>query len=157
MKLLMLNIVLAFGWALLAGSLTVGQLFLGFIVGYAALWISSPLHGPSDYFSRLPRVIRLIGFFLYELVVSSLRVVWDVVTPPILAKPGIVAVPLETSSDGEIFLLSSLVSLTPGTLSLDVSRDRRILYVHAMFADDPEAVRLSVKRGMERRVLAVTR
>ena len=157
MILLMLNVGLAIGWALLAGSVTIGQLLLGFVVGYAALWIARPVHGHDDYFARLPRVLRLIGFFHYELVVSSIRVVWDVVTPPILARPGIIAVPLEPSNDGEIFLLSSLVSLTPGTLSLDVSDDRRTLYVHAMFADDPEAVRQSVKEGMERRVLAVTR
>lgn len=157
MILLMLNVGLAIGWALLNGSLTVGQLLFGFVVGYAALWIARPLHGHADYFSRLPRVLRLIGFFHYELVVSSIRVVWDVVTPPILARPGIIAVPLEPANDGEIFLLSSLVSLTPGTLSLDVSDDRRTLYVHAMFADDPEDVRQSVKEGMERRVLAVTR
>ncbi len=157
MTLLMLNIALAIGWALLTGSLTFGQLLLGFAVGYGALWIARPLHGHDDYFSRLPRAVRLIVFFHYELVVSSLRVVWDVVTPPILARPGIIAVRLEPASDGEIFLLSSLVSLTPGTLSLDVSEDRRILYVHAMFADDPEEVRQSVKNGMERRVLAVTR
>lgn len=157
MTLLMLNIALAIGWALLAGSVTIGQLLLGFAVGYGVLWIARPLHGHADYFSRLPRAVRLIGFFHYELVVSSIRVVWDILTPPILARPGIVAVPLEPANEAEIFLLSSLVSLTPGTLSLDVSDDRRTLYVHAMFADDAEAVRQSVKEGMERRVLAVTR
>ncbi len=67
------------------------------------------------------------------------------------------AVPLEVSSDAEIILLTSLISMTPGSLCLDVSSDRRVLYVHVMFLDDPEVFRRSVKRDLERRVLELTR
>jgi multicomponent Na+:H+ antiporter subunit E len=63
----------------------------------------------------------------------------------------------DARDDLEILILANMVSLTPGTLSLEVSDDRRILYVHAMFIDEPENVRRSIKEGLERRILEVTR
>lgn len=153
MNLLALNIFLAIGWASLIGSFSLGSLATGFIVGYVALWVARPLFGESTYFWRVYRVVRLAALFLYELVVSSLRVAWDVVTPAHLSKPGIIAMPLDAKGDTEILLVASLISLTPGTLSLDVSPDRKTLYVHGMFVEDPEALKQELKQGMERSVI----
>jgi multicomponent Na+:H+ antiporter subunit E len=72
-------------------------------------------------------------------------------------RPGIVAVPLDAQTDLEITLMANLITLTPGTLSLDVSEDRHTLYVHAMFVDSPESVRDSIKNGFERRLLELIR
>lgn len=157
MKLLVLNAALALGWAVLMGSFTLAGLLLGFVVGYAAIWIARPLFGETTYFERVWRVLSLAILFVYELIVSSLRVVWDVVTPTHLSRPGIVALPLDAKTDAEILTVASLISLTPGTLSLDVSPDRRTLYVHAMFVEDPEDVRRELKEGMERKVLEAMR
>lgn len=73
--------------------------------------------------------------------------------------PGVVAIPLDARTDVEITLLANLITLTPGSLSLDLSEDRRVLYVHAMYIDggDVEAYRRSVKEGLERRVLELLR
>ena len=101
--------------------------------------------------------IHLFAVFCWELVISSLRVAWDVVTPAANRRPGIVAVPLNAKTDWEITLLANLVTLTPGSLSLDVSPDRSTLYVHAMFAEDPDEVRRSITEGFERRLLALLR
>jgi multicomponent Na+:H+ antiporter subunit E len=60
-------------------------------------------------------------------------------------------------SDNEITMLSNLLTLTPGTLSLDVSADRKVLYVHAMYIDDVDEVRRKIKEGFERRILEVLR
>ena len=65
--------------------------------------------------------------------------------------------PLDANTDGEITLLANLITLTPGTLSFDLSKDRRTLYVHAMFVDSPESVRDTIKSGFERRLLELTR
>ena len=153
MNLLALNIFLAIGWASLIGSFSLGSLATGFVVGYIALWVARPLFGENTYFLRVYRVIRLAALFLYELLVSSLRVAWDVVTPAHLSKPGIIAMPLDAKGDTEILLVASLISLTPGTLSLDVSPDRKTLYVHGMFVEDPEALKQELKQGMERSVI----
>ncbi len=73
--------------------------------------------------------------------------------------PGVVAIPLDVTTDIEITLLACLITLTPGSVSLDLSQDRRTLFVHAMYIDnqDVEAYRRSVKDGLERRILELLR
>ncbi len=156
-SLLLLNLFLAFAWCAAFGTFTLLSLLIGFVVGSAALWFTRPLYGDTGYFLHGGRMVRLGVFFVYELVVSSLRVVWDVLTPEVRSRPGILAVPIEAETDMEIMLLANLISLTPGTLSLDVSTDRKVLYVHAMFIDDPATSVAEVKEGMERRLLEVMR
>lgn len=153
MNLFLLNAFLAISWAALMGSFSLASLAVGFGIGYGALWIARPLFGESPYFQRVWRVLRLVFLFIYELVVSSLRVVWDVVTPTHLSRPGIIALPLAAKQETEILLVANLISLTPGSLSLDLSPDRKTLYVHAMFVEDPEALRRELKSGIERWVL----
>jgi len=80
-------------------------------------------------------------------------------TPVSYVCPGVVAIPLDARTDVEITLLANLISLTPGSVSIDLSEDKSILYVHAMYIDggDVEAYRRSIKEGLERRVLEVLR
>ena len=151
------NLALAFLWAAVLGEFTLGNLAAGFAIGFVILAIASELFGSSGYFLRTLRLIEFIGFFFGQLLLSSVRVTLDVLTPRHLAQPGIVAIPLDAKTDGEITLLANLVSLTPGSLSLDVSGDRKTLFVHVMFLDDVEEVRREVKEGFERRVLELLR
>ncbi|KQI72596.1 sodium:proton antiporter [Loktanella sp. 5RATIMAR09] len=156
MNLFLLNLLLAVIWASLWGSLTSFQLVAGFIMGFVTLWIAQPLFGgPSGYYLRAYRIVRLVLYFLYDLCVSSIRVAYDVITPTDYSNPKILEMPLDVKSDIEILLVTNLISLTPGTLSLDVTPDRKTLIVHAMFADDPDAVIASLKNGMERMVKEV--
>ncbi|MEX1311356.1 MAG: Na+/H+ antiporter subunit E [Candidatus Sulfomarinibacteraceae bacterium] len=157
MRVLSLNLLVALLWAALAGSVDTAHLAVGFVVGYAALWLARPVLGETRYFRKVVDVVSFLCFFMYELVLSNLRVAWDVLTPTSYRRPGVVAVPLENASDTEITLLANLVTLTPGSLSLDVSPDRTCLYVHAMFVDDPESLKTEIKEGFERRVLEVLR
>ena len=153
MSIFGLNAFLALSWAALIGNFTLTNLLIGYVVGYLALWVARPLFARTVYFERVWRVLRLAMMFIYELVVSSMRVVWDVITPSHLACPGIITIPLDARGEGEILLVDNLISLTPGTLSLDLSPDGKTLYVHAMFVDDPDALRRELKEGMERYVL----
>ncbi|MCU0726614.1 MAG: Na+/H+ antiporter subunit E [Planctomycetes bacterium] len=157
MNAFLANMLLAIAWAALLGRIDLGNLAFGFLLGYLTLaWVGS-VPGSRAYVSRLPRAAGLLLFFLWELVLSTLRVALDVVTPHPMRRPGVVAIPLDARTDLEITLLSSLITLTPGSLSLDVSEDRRYLYVHAMFLDDPEEFRRGIKEGFERRVLELLR
>ncbi len=157
MNLFFINVFIAFGYMGVQGQFSLSGLTIGFSLGYLALWITQPLYGKSRYFQRVPKAILLLGYFLVELVHSNLRVAWDVITPGHISRPGIVGVPLSARSDMEILLVANLISLTPGTLSVDLSDDRRTLFVHVMFLDDPERFRQSIKEGLEQRVLEVTR
>jgi multicomponent Na+:H+ antiporter subunit E len=147
------NVVLAVVWAALLGELSVFNLASGFVLGFAALWVIQPLTGASSYFFRAYAWVKLVILFHYELVVSSVEVAWDVLTPRHRARPAIIEMPLDVTSDAGILLVTNLISLTPGTLSIDVTDDRKTLVIHAMFADEPEALVRTLKSGMERWVI----
>jgi multicomponent Na+:H+ antiporter subunit E len=104
----------------------------------------------------VPRFIGFLGFFIKELVQANLRVAFDILTPPWHMQPGVIALPLSARTEMEITLVANLISLTPGTLSLDVSDDRKVLYIHAMFLDDEEELRRNLKE-MEHRALELFR
>ncbi len=152
MKLFQLNLLLAGGWCALFGTFDLGTFIQGFLLAFAALSLSSPMFEQTAYFKRALLAARLGAYFLYELTVSGLQVAWDVITPGHGSRPGIIAVPLDLEEPIQITVLANLISLTPGSLSLDVSPDRTTLYVHEMFVDDPDATRRRIKEGFERLV-----
>lgn len=156
MNLFLLNILLALLWAMLTGTLTATSLITGFFLGLIVLAIVGRALGRRLYVVGLWRGVVLLFVFLWELLVSSLRVAYDVLSPGHNYKPAIVAVPIDLERDVQITLLANLVSLTPGTLSLDVSRDKKTLFVHSMNAPDPEALRRSIKGSFERRIRELT-
>jgi multicomponent Na+:H+ antiporter subunit E len=157
MRAFLLNLVLATVWALLMGRIDLPNLVVGFVLGFGVLWLLQPLLGGTAYFRRIPQAARFLGYFLKELVIANFVVARDVLAPRPRRRPGVVAVPLDARTDAEITLLSMLVLLTPGTLVIDVSDDRSVMYIHAMFLDTPEALCREIKEGFERRVLELLR
>lgn len=152
-----LNAVLAFAWAFITGAFTLFNLVLGFVLAYIALWLPRHLWGDVKYFRRTWLVLRLIGVFLYELVKSGVSVARMVFSPRMGFRSGILAIPLDTQRDLDITLFANLISLTPGTLSLDVSDDRRTLYVHAMHTEHPEADKQAMKQAFEKNIAEALR
>lgn len=152
MSVLFVNVMLALTWGFLTGSLTSDTLVEGFIIGYLVLWLASPLYGPTTYFRKFRQAVSFILFFLQELVIATFRVARVVIDPNLNICPAIIAVPLDVKTDLQITLLANLVTLTPGTLTLDISNDRRIMYVHAMHVEDVEQYRQEIKQGFERRI-----
>lgn len=150
-----LNLILALLWGGVSQSFTLANLVIGFLLGILVLYISEKALGTTSYLLRLWAIVKITGFFLWALLTSSIRVAWEVITPTPHMNPGVIAVPLEDLSDEEITLMANLISLTPGTLSLDVSDDKSRLYVHAMYIDDVEALRNELKYDFERRVKRV--
>lgn len=101
---------------------------------------------------------ELAGFTFYELMLANLRVARYTVSRLRTLRPAVLRVPLEPDlTDTEITLLASLITLTPGTLTLDVSRDRSAMFVHFMHVEDDAQAIAAVKNGFERRILKVTR
>jgi multicomponent Na+:H+ antiporter subunit E len=151
------NIVLAAVWAFAVGELSLLNLTIGFTLGYAVLWLGRNVFGAEDYCARLPRLLELLLYFFWKLIQANLRVAHDVITPKHRMRPGIIAVPLDARTDGEITLLASMLTLTPGSLSLEVSPDRQLLFVHVLYLRDVEAEKRTIKEGFERRLLEVLR
>lgn len=159
MKQFLTNIVLAVIWAAVTGTISLGNLAIGFLLGYLVMLVAAPAIDAENYTRRLRLAVGFIFYFLKELFVSSIRVAIDVIKPSFKMKSGIVGIPLDAESDLEKTLLANSISLTPGTLSLDISEDGKTLYIHAMYIDegDVDAVRREIKSGMERHILEITR
>jgi multicomponent Na+:H+ antiporter subunit E len=155
--LLALHLALALLWGMVTGSLGLVNLVVGFMVAGGVLHFVGPALGDPRYGVRVWKILSLILFFFRELLVSSVRVAIDVLRPSMTMTPAVIAVPLDLEQDAAITLLANLVSLTPGTLSIDVAQDRSCLYVHAMYGEDPEALRRSIKHDFERRIQEVFR
>ncbi|KGF68742.1 cation:proton antiporter [Hoeflea sp. BAL378] len=157
MSLFLVNVLLALAWSAVTGSFTFLNFAFGFVLAIFALSLIREQVGSIGYFSRARRVISLFLLFLYELVLSAWRVAVIVLSPRMDLKPGIFAYPLRVDRDFEITMLANLITLTPGTLSVDVSDDRRTLYVHAMDASDPDATRRDIAEGFERKIMEAFR
>ncbi len=157
MTLMLANILLALAWAAVTGSFTVLNLAFGFVLGAAVLHIIRQEVGSLGYFTRAWRVFSLALLFVVELILASWRVAILVLSPRMNIHPGIFIYPLKVDRDFEIALLANLMTLTPGTLSVDVSPDRRFLYVHALDCSDPDALRREIAQGFERKILEAFR
>jgi multicomponent Na+:H+ antiporter subunit E len=150
--MLLLNILLALAWIALTGEFEPGNFIEGFILGYLALWLLQPISRQSIYFRRARTAISFVLFFVWELVKANVRVAASVLGPTERLQPGVVAIALDVKSDLGITLLANLITLTPGTLTLDISADQRVIYVHTIHLEDPQAFRRQIKSGFERRV-----
>ncbi len=151
------NVFLALIWAAATEHITLGNLAIGFGVGYVVLWFLRPVIGPSNYFRKVRLGVGFVAFLFVELIRANWRVTLDVLTPRRHMRSAVVAVPLDVQTDLEITLLANLITLTPGTLSLDVSDDRRVLYIHTISLGDPAEFRRDIKDGFERRLLELLR
>ncbi|TPW26681.1 Na+/H+ antiporter subunit E [Pararhizobium mangrovi] len=153
MNTAIMNLLLAVVWVAVTGSLTVVNFAFGFVLAMVGLWLVREQVGTVGYLSRTWRLLILALLFLYELAMSAYSVAKLVLSPRMDLKPGIFAYPLRLEGDFEITLLANLITLTPGTLSVDVSDDCKTLYVHAIDCSDPEAARRDIAEGFERRIM----
>jgi multicomponent Na+:H+ antiporter subunit E len=146
------SILLALAWAALQGEVTLINLVVGYAVGYAILaLLGKGGVMPATLASRTVRALGLGAFFGWELVRANFRVAADVLRGSRI-KPAVVAIPLDVTSDGEILLLSMLINITPGSVTIDLSDDRHTLYVHVMHMNTAAQTRREIKNGFERRV-----
>lgn len=153
-KSLVINLLLAIVWVFITGELTLLNFCLGLFLGYIILLIAQPLLPVTHYARRLWYLTDLLAVFLIDVLVSSLKVAWDIVTPDGDLLPGVIAIPLTVKSDLEITVLANLIALTPGTLALDVSADHSHLFIHMMHIPnrDIAAQIARIKDHFERRV-----
>ncbi|WP_417885094.1 Na+/H+ antiporter subunit E [Zunongwangia sp.] len=149
------NILLTFVWVVLTGDFHFTNYLFGFILSYFILMVITSGARKAKYFTIVPKLINFVFFFVYELIKANLQVAWEVGTPKLHMRPGIIKVPLTVQSDAGITLLANMITLTPGTLSLDVSDDKKVLYVHAMYIDDKEEFVAGIKNGFEKRILDI--
>jgi multicomponent Na+:H+ antiporter subunit E len=101
---------------------------------------------------RFFRVLAFIVYYLKELVISSLYVAYDIITPKDLMKPGFVEVPIDLKKETAIIALANLISMTPGSLTVDMTPDKKKFYIHAMYLFDKEKFIEKIKTELEHRL-----
>jgi multicomponent Na+:H+ antiporter subunit E len=147
------SILLALAWAALQGEITLFNLVVGYAAGYVILaLLAKGGVMPSTLASRTARTVELAAFFAWELMLANVRVALDVISPRTAIQPAVIAIPLDVTRDGEILLLSMLINITPGSVTIDLSDDRRTLYVHVMHMKSADESRREIKEGFERRI-----
>lgn len=153
---LLLNFMIAFLWSFLHNDWTGPRFVVGFLLGIGVLF------GMRRFWSRLYlekvwAIIRLFFLLLRELIVSSYAVVKAVLRPELNIRPAILEYTTELSSDWEVATLITLLCLTPGSVVLEVSKDNRTLYIHAMDVDDPAQFKANIRDTFERAIMEVSR
>lgn len=149
------NAALALLWGLMHQSFSFATLLTGWVLGAAIIYGVSRATGMSFYLRRALAALELAIVFAVEVVKANIKVAYQVLHPGLPVEPGFLAVPLDVKTEGQITLLSLLITMTPGTLSVDVSPDRTHLIVHALDVSDPEGAKQAMKTTFERRIMEV--
>ncbi|MFD0915434.1 Na+/H+ antiporter subunit E [Pseudahrensia aquimaris] len=148
-----LTLLLAIVWVLLQNEVSAGMVVFGFILGIiipraTAVWWPER---PSNF--RMGKMIKYSLLVIWDIIIANIQVGWIVLTKPnSKLKPAWVVVPIDVRQPEAITVLAGTVTLTPGTISADLSNCGHYLLVHALHTEDPDAVREEIKERYERRL-----
>lgn len=152
--MILANLLLALAWAALNGNFTLGSLVTGAFLGRLVLLVLAKGRVlPHGEIGVMERFVMLVGYLLWQIVIANFRIARDVLSIEQKIRPGIIRVPLDITTDGEILLLAAMINITPGSVALDISPDRKVMCVHVMNIRTPEEARQEIKNGFERRIL----
>jgi multicomponent Na+:H+ antiporter subunit E len=154
---LILNLLIGVIWMFLSESYSFASFLVGFVIGAALLFLLNRFIPDSYYFKYVKAIGYLIFLFLKELILANIEVLKWVYKPELDFQPGIIALPIDVKKNWEITLLANLITLTPGTLSVDVSRDQRYIYIHAIDLPDVNQTIVGIKDTFEKAIREVTR
>ncbi|WP_163526427.1 Na+/H+ antiporter subunit E [Halobacillus ihumii] len=154
---IVINLILAVMWMFLSETYNFKTFLVGYLLGIALLFLLQRFIPDAFYLRKVGKVFNLILLFIRELVLSNIDIVKHVYRPKLDIQPGIFALPTELKSNWEITLLANLITLTPGTLSLVISDDYSVIYVHAMDIADVEESITEIKETFEKAIMEVTR
>ena len=153
----MLNFLLAFIWMFLSSNYTATGFTVGYLLGIIVIVIMRRFFKTRLYLSRVWAIVKLIVLFMKELILANVQVLQLVLSPKLNVKPAFFAMETKLTEDWEIVLLSSLITLTPGTVVVHVSDDSKTLYIHAIDMDDVDEARDAIRNSFEKAILEVSR
>ncbi|ETX10541.1 cation:proton antiporter [Marinomonas ushuaiensis DSM 15871] len=136
-------------WLLLNNSISAGHIVLAVFFAITIPWLVSGMRDEHPKILKPWLAIRYVLMVMKDILTANVEVALLIIGPIKKLNPGFVAVPINIDSDLGITLLASTVSLTPGTVSAEVSKDKSWLYVHALHLDNEEELILSIKQRYE--------
>lgn len=154
-----LNLFIATLWLLLQDEITpqFSTFLMGFIVGIGILYAMHRFYGTQFYLRRVFSIIKLLWLFNWELLLSSYNVLKQITTPKLNITPGIFTYKTKLNGDWEITALALLLTLTPGSVVMEVSEEGDMFYIHAMdIEQSKDAVIRSIGK-FEEAIMEVTR
>lgn len=154
---ILLNVFLGFLWMFLTVTYEPVAFLKGYLFGLLIIFVFRRFFESRFYLLRVTAVINLLYIFTRELILSNISVLKAVLRPKLNIQPGIFAFPTVLEKDWEITTLANLITLTPGTLVVDVSPDNKILYVHAMDIGEAEEAIDSIRNTFEKAIMEVSR
>lgn len=156
---LLLNLFIAFLWMTLMDEdeLRFTTFFAGFLVGIGIIFFMHRFLGTQFYLRRVYSTIKLLFIFISELTQSSIIVLKQILSPRLKIKPGIFKYETVLNSDVEVTMLSLLLTLTPGSVVMEVSPEGNVLYIHAMDVEQSKDALLSQLGNFEKAIMEVTR
>ena len=156
---ILLNIFIAFLWMLLIDEdeLRFPTFFAGYLVGIGIIFFMHRFFGTQFYLRRVFAVIKLLFIFISELTQSSILVLKQILSPKLKIRPGIFKYETELRSDLEVTMISLLLTLTPGSVVMEVVSEENLLFVHAMDIENERDSILSQLTNFEKAIMEVTR
>lgn len=152
----LLTLILAAVWVLLQNQVSAGMVVFGIILGtiiprITAIWWPDRPRG-----FHLVRMVAYSLIVMWDIIVANIQVAWIVLSVPnSRLKPKWIVIPLELKQPEAITVLAGTITLTPGTVSADLSDEGHSLLVHVLHTDDPNGVRDEIKTRYERRLLEI--
>lgn len=152
----LLTLILAAVWVLLQNNVTSGMVVFGVILGILIPRVTSAWWPDTPQGFRLGKMVGYSFVVIWDIIIANIQVAWIVLTVPnSRLKPAWIVVPLKLKQPEAITVLAGTITLTPGTVSADLSDEGHSLLVHVLHTDDPEGVRDEIKNRYERRLLEI--
>lgn len=158
-KNFLLNILLSLVWVALTGHLNYPNFFFGFFLGFGVLWVLARTGNSQQkqYFYKVPKLLLFVVFLLYDMIKANLEVTKEIITPKLNMKPAIIQYEHRLKSDFEITMLTNLIAITPGTMVLKISPDKKYLFIHSFYVKDKEKFKERLRNGLEKKLIEVIR
>jgi multicomponent Na+:H+ antiporter subunit E len=150
---LMLSVMLALLWCLLLEQFSARAFVVGYLIGTALLFVLRRMTGETVFFRKLGVCLRLAAVFAWDMLVANVQVAWWILRPRLRVQPALIRLPIRLKSDAAITMLANMISLTPGTLTVDVAADRTSLLVHCLNVPNIEAAKRTIREHFEKPLL----
>jgi len=154
---ILINLLIAITWMLLKESWDVVNFTVGYFIGFAIILSMRRSFNAPFYGKKVIAIVKLFWLFIVELFKSSIVVLKEILRPNLKIKPGIYRSETILESDFEISLLVSLLTLTPGSVVMEIDQQSKVMYIHAMDADDFHNNIRKTKRKFENAIIEVMR
>ena len=154
---IMINLAMALLWMIINEAWSFASFISGFFLGLLVLYFMRGFFRERLYFQRVYAVLVLVLIFFKELILSSFSVARQILSPKLNIRPGIFEMETTLEKEWEVTLLSLLITLTPGTLVVEVAPDNRSLFIHAMDLQSVEAAEKEIRNSFEKAIREVSR